>query len=64
MEKELSAAAREARRAYHRKYRETHKEQIKENERRYWERKAAAALEEQEGTDPEQEETDEQKEND
>lgn len=41
MEKELSEAAREAQREYHRRYRKTHKEQIKENRRRYWERKAA-----------------------
>ena len=37
----MTEAAKEARRAYDREYRRTHREQIKENNRRYWERKAA-----------------------
>ncbi len=38
--KPLSEAAIKARREYHKHYRQTHKEQIEENRRRYWERKA------------------------
>lgn len=37
---ELSEAARAAQREYYRQYRNTHKEQLKENRRRYWEKKA------------------------
>ncbi len=37
---ELTEAAKEARRAYTNEYYRTHKEQRKESQRRYWERKA------------------------
>ena len=53
----MTEEAKKARREYERKYRETHKEQIKENRRRYWERKGAqlaameAAKDEQTETD-------------
>ena len=46
MPKELSEAAREARREYNREYRRTHKAQLEENRRKYWERKAAKMKEE------------------
>ena len=36
----MTDEAREARNAYYRKYRATHKEQQKEIKRRYWERTA------------------------
>lgn len=47
----LSEAAKQARRDYDKKYRETHREQIKENKRRYWERKAARIAAEKGGNE-------------
>lgn len=44
----LSEEAKKVRREYDRQYRITHREQIKENNRRYWERKAARMKAEQE----------------
>lgn len=55
----MTEAAKIARREYERKYRETHKEQIKENRRRYWERKGAQlAAEKREAARNEQTEKD------
>lgn len=45
-EKKISAA--EARRLYAREWRRTHKENVKESNRRYWEKKAAALNEQRE----------------
>lgn len=53
--KKLSDAAREARREYYRKYRETHKERIEENRRRYWERKAGEQSTESEAKNEQEE---------
>lgn len=36
---ELSEQAKQKRSEYYKRYYQTHKEQIKENNRRYWERK-------------------------
>lgn len=53
----MTEEAKKARREYERKYRETHKEQIKENRRRYWERKGAQMAAEREAAQHEQTET-------
>ena len=50
-EKELSQEAKEARRAYLRKWRRENPEKVKEQERRYWERKAQEMREQEEGDD-------------
>lgn len=47
-EKELSQEAKEARRAYLRKWRRENPEKVKEQKRRYWERKAQEIQEEEE----------------
>ena len=47
-EKELSQEAKEARRAYLRKWRRENPEKVKEQKRRYWERKAQEIHEEEE----------------
>lgn len=39
---ELSEQAKQVRRDYFKRYYQEHKEQIKENHRRYWERKVLA----------------------
>lgn len=41
MSNQLTQAAKEARRAYQREWRRKNKEKVKDNNRRYWERKAA-----------------------
>lgn len=43
MKEGLSDAAKEARRAYQREWYRRNKEKAKQRQRRYWERKAAAA---------------------
>lgn len=48
---EMTAAAREARRAYQREWNRKNKDKVKANQARYWERKAAAAA--SAGADPE-----------
>ena len=44
----MTEAAKEARRAYRRKWNRENKDKVKEAQRRYWERKAAAAREQAE----------------
>jgi hypothetical protein len=44
---EMSEAAREARRAYYREWNKNNKEKVQEHQRRYWERKAAKAKEQE-----------------
>ncbi len=41
----MTDAAKEARRAYKRKWAKEHPESVKESQRKYWERRAAAAAE-------------------
>lgn len=55
MAKQYSEAARNAQREYYKKYRQTHKAQLKEHRRRYWERKALKEKEEQEKNDEQKE---------
>ena len=47
---EMSPEAREAQRAYHKKWRDTHKERIREKNRQYWEKQAAKQKESENGT--------------
>lgn len=58
MSKELSEEAKEARRAYLRKWRKENPEKVKEQRRRYWERKAKEMQEQEEGDDLNGETTD------
>lgn len=48
MSNKLSEEAKEARRAYLRKWRRENPEKVKEQKRRYWERKAQEMREEEE----------------
>ena len=43
---EIEARAADIRRAYQRKWYKTHKEEVREYQRRYWERKARKEVEE------------------
>lgn len=53
----MTEQAKEARRAYDREYRKTHKAQIAENRRRYWERRGARLAAERKAAEHEQAET-------